>query len=117
MIFSSKLNKIIIISIIFSGIIFNNLLAYGEVRYLGSGYRDPLKSLLPKAPAESKIKPPNLNIQGIIWNTDNPSVIVKTESGQSSVLNIGDSISGAKILDINQKGIMVLFSGEKFLLK
>jgi len=47
---------------------------------------------------------PNMNISGLVWNTDRPQAII---NGQ--ITSIGDIISGVKIIDIQKTGITVLF--------
>lgn len=102
------------LSIVFLIILFIFLTAvnygYSEVKYLGDQYRDPLKSVLPQSP---KKRPSlELNVQGIIWGSDTPSAIINGE-----VMNVGDTIQGAKIVKINKKGIVVSVGEESFLFK
>ena len=49
---------------------------------------------------------PGINVAGVVWNTDRPQAII---NGQ--IVGIGDTVSGAKILDIKKMGITVLFQG------
>lgn len=49
---------------------------------------------------------PDINIAGVVWNTDRPQAII---NGQ--IIGIGDTVSGVKILDIKKMGITVLFQG------
>ncbi len=61
------------------------------------------ENILPPAPAEPL---PNLNILGLIWDTDRPQAII---NGQ--IVGIGDVVSEVKIIDIQKTGIKVLFQG------
>jgi len=112
----SILKKISLIFIFFYFSVDLTQLQANKVDYFGSQYRDPLKSLLPKVPAEITKRTLNLDVQGIIWGGDTPNAIIKSEE-ESKVLGVGDTISGVKILDISEKGVLILFAGEKFLLK
>jgi hypothetical protein len=49
---------------------------------------------------------PDINIAGVVWNTDRPQAII---NGQ--IVGIGDTVSGVTILDIKKMGITVLFQG------
>ena len=56
-----------------------------------------------------EIKPPNLVIYGLVWNTDLPQAIVNNQ-----VVNIGDKVSGSEITDISAEGVEVLHQGKRF---
>jgi len=106
-----KIKILFLIIFVLSFCLTTEVLSVLDVKYHGSQYRDPLKSLLPRvAPAPGK--PLKMNVQGLIWNTDRPSAII---NGQ--VLNIGDSIDSAKIINITKEGVLIIFSGEKFLIR
>lgn len=67
---------------------------------------------LRKIEEEAKIVAPNLMIQGVIWNSPKPQVIV---DGQ--VLGIGDSIQAAEIQSISQAGIGIIYKEKFFSIK
>ena len=50
-----------------------------------------------------------LKIQGIIWGVKTPQAIIN-----NTVLKVGDLVEGAKILNIEKKGITFDFNGEIF---
>lgn len=99
------------------------------IEYAEANKKDPLKpsidfrrtrtqpvpgGIFERAPVrteESKIELPALRVQGAVWGTDKPRAIINDE-----VVGRGDTISGAKILDINSDGIRFLYKGEEFLL-
>lgn len=106
--FKWKISFVILLVICFLLMINGNI--YSKVEYIGDQYRDPMASVLPKSPKE---KPSlDLNIQGIIWGSDDPSAIIN-----GKVMEVGDTVKGAKIIDINKKGILVSFGEENFLVK
>lgn len=74
--------------------------------------------VLPPRPADVRRLPapeeplPNMNISGLVWNTDRPQAII---NGQ--IIGMGDIISGVKIIDIQKTGITVLFRNKTSTLK
>lgn len=89
------------------------------ISYDASDLRDPFTTYLPQksteAPKEESLQPqvevklPEMNIQGIVWQTTNPQVII---DGQ--VLKLGDTINGAKIIKITKEGISFLYQEKLF---
>ena len=83
--------------------------------------KDPLKNIFAqflerlrrRVPEEEieKLPIPDLNIEGLIWNSDMPQAIVN-----GSVVKIGDDIEGIKIVEINKKGITIEYEGQKVLI-
>ncbi len=82
--------------------------------------KDPLKNLfqlylynahLIKPEGKIEIPLPKLTIEGIIWNSDMPQAIV-----DGKVVRIGDVIKNVEIIDIEKKGIIVNYNGEKVLI-
>jgi len=61
---------------------------------------------------EEEIIPPDLIIQGLIWNTDFPQAIVN-----NTIVTVGDIIDEAEILDINREGIMIKYKEKEFPIK
>ncbi len=57
-----------------------------------------------------EIKPPQLELNGFVWDSDLPQAIINNE-----VVNIGDTINNAKILSITQEGIGFEYMGENYL--
>jgi len=83
--------------------------------------KDPLKNIfaqflerlrrrVPEKEIE-KFSIPDLNIEGLIWNSDMPQAIIN-----GSVVKIGDYIEGVKIVGIDKKGITIDYEGQKVLI-
>ena len=83
--------------------------------------KDPLKNIfaqfleklrrrVPEKEIE-KLPIPDLNIEGLIWNSDMPQAIVN-----GSVVKIGDHIEGVRIVEIDKKGITIDYEGQKVLI-
>ena len=83
--------------------------------------KDPLKNIfaqflerlrrrVPEKEIE-KFSIPDLNIEGLIWNSDMPQAIIN-----GSVVKIGDYIEGVKIVGIDKKGITIEHEGQKVLI-
>ncbi len=66
----------------------------------------PITPVEPPPVVREKPKPPQLNISGIVWNTERPQAIV---NGQ--VITVGDTISAFTITKIDKNGI-ILSNGE-----
>jgi hypothetical protein len=54
-----------------------------------------------------EIKPPDLRITGLVWNTNRPQAIINEK-----VVDVGDSIEDAIIVAINKTGIEISFQGQ-----
>ena len=50
--------------------------------------------------------PPVLTVTGLVWNSDRPQAIINGE-----VLDLGDTISNAKVISIRKTGVEVEFHG------
>lgn len=92
-----------------------------EIKYKADSALDPLMdklsaylaSVVPVAKKEIlDIKPPQLKITGLIWNTDRPQAIVNER-----VLSAGDEIEGAKLLSVTKNGINIEYKGVKFFIE
>lgn len=110
----------------------------GTLDYTGFSERDPLKPSLPvpekpkitemdltigQQPASTPESPetkeetqpkkqiifPTFTITGIVWGKASPRAIIDNQ-----VYKIGDTVKGAKIIDITKKGIQMTYEGEKF---
>ena len=52
---------------------------------------------------------PELAIAGLVWDTDRPQAIVNNE-----IVNVGDTVSGVRIIAIKKTGLDVFFNGKDF---
>ncbi len=62
----------------------------------------PVQEVLPPPIPEEPL--PAINISGLVWNTKRPQAII-----DGRIVEIGDMVSGVKIVDIQKGGITVLF--------
>lgn len=67
-----------------------------------------LPSPPPKPMVEEPIKPPEVKIVGLIWNTDHPQAIVNDR-----IVQVGDQIGEWKIQKIDRDGIEISFQDKK----
>lgn len=102
----------------------------GTLDYTGYAERDPLKHSLPfkikeEKPPVTEEKPegvpikekeppkeiilPKFIVTGIVWGKVHPRAII-----DDKVYKIGDIIKEAKILDITEKGIHMIYQGKEF---
>lgn len=103
----------------------------GTLNYTGYIQRDPLEHSLPvkikeekppaaKVPEREELKPvekkppkeiilPKFTVTGIVWGKTNPRAII-----DHKVYKIGDIIKGAKILNITQQGIQMIYEEKEF---
>ena len=98
------------------------ILARERVGYTRTGLRDPFLSPFDKEKEEKRLKldeerprytkMPTLKIEGMVWNSPRPQAIINGE-----IFNIGESIKGATIIEINREGVVFVFEGEKVILK
>lgn len=85
-----------------------------NIEYQASNSRDPFqdtsveKSAV-KTDEQANLTPPELKIKGIIWGTNLPQAIINDQ-----VVKIGDTVAGARIINIDKSGITVLFNNHKF---
>lgn len=84
--------------------------------YNADNYRDPFMPQIKKeekkkeadsSAAASQSAPPEFNVQGMVWRSDNPQAII---DGQ--ILRIGDEIKDARVIDISKDGVKFLFRGK-----
>lgn len=93
----------------------NIKLSTALVKYLGEQFRDPFESYLPEVDLEKSLiaqEFEKLKLTGIIWGSDMPLAIINDK-----VYKIGDSILGAKIVEIDKKGVLLDYKGKTYLLK
>jgi hypothetical protein len=89
--------------------------AQAKVEYRGAQYRDPFRDYLPKADLQKgkfQKQLGNIKVTGLIWDTDRPLAIIN-----GKVCAIGDTVAGAKVIDINKKGVFLDFQGEIYMLR
>ncbi|MBM3249838.1 MAG: hypothetical protein FJZ09_03200 [Candidatus Omnitrophica bacterium] len=87
------------------------------VEYKATDLRDPFLELgkdvqMPSSqitPAKEAVQPPPLKVQGLIWGSSLPQAIIN-----DSVVKQGDTIGGARIIDIDKNGVVVEFQGQEF---
>lgn len=117
------MRKLIIVLILVVG----STLAYSQeavikpqnVNYTNEKFRDPFEIQLPEdaskprpvvvEESEKAVVLPPLNVEGVIWGSEMPLVII-----EGNVLKIGDTIKEVKILDIQKEKIEVVFEGKTF---
>lgn len=58
------------------------------------------------------LQPPELNIKGLIWNSNRPQAIINDQ-----VVDLGDTVSEAEIVSIQKNEIGILFKGQKITIK
>ena len=98
--------------------------ANGDGEYAAGEVRDPMvapsgalkvrqapktDSAAPSAPAPTTL--PNMWLSGIIWDPQSPIVMI-----DGLDLRIGDSIKGAKILEINIDSVVLSYASKRFVL-
>lgn len=94
-----------------------------NLKYISQPLRDPFESpfeMMTVLPLEEKAKeekplgssPSHLKVQGMVWGTDRPQVIIN-----GKVLRVGGIIKGAKILAIRKEGVYVLYKGSQYVLR
>jgi hypothetical protein len=59
-------------------------------------------------PAE-ELTPPELKINGLVWNTDKPQAIINDQ-----VVVIGDMVGDSKVIDIRKDGVDLMFLNKPF---
>ena len=97
-----------------------------EVEYVGASYRDPFELPLALRPPivspegelpagvepEAEVKPPALRVEGMIWGSARPQVIIDGE-----VYDIGDVVKEAEIIGIDREGVTLFYKDRKFILR
>ena len=94
-----------------------------ELKYTARSLRDPFESpfelmAVPLAGEETEEEPAikyglsNLKVQGMVWGTDMPQVIIN-----DTVLRVGEVIQGTEILFIRKEGVYVLHEGSQYILR
>lgn len=90
-----------------------------KIEYKAQDFKDPFwppkkekeeekEEKMPKEEAVA-VPLPNLIIQGLVWGSGLPQVIINNE-----VLKIGDTIEGVRIIDIDKDGITVFFGNREY---
>lgn len=85
--------------------------------YEADSYRDPLmpqiEKEVPKAQEVTAEGAPveevrlELNVQGMVWNSDKPEAII-----EGQVFQLGDEVREAKIIEITKDGVKLLYKGK-----
>ncbi len=94
-----------------------------DLKYTARALRDPFKSpfemmAVPLAGEEAEEEStisyglPGLKVQGMVWGTSMPQVIIN-----GTVLRVGEVIQGAEILSIRKEGVYVLHEGSQYILR
>ncbi len=93
-----------------------------EVKYTSQHLRDPFQSpfemmqmdIGPVEPEPTTIGYglPHLQVQGMIWGSEMPQVIIN-----NTVVKVGEVIEDAKILDIRKEGVYVLHEEKRYILR
>lgn len=97
--------------------------SWRDLKYTARPLRDPFESpfelmavplVEEEIEEESTIKQglSNLKVQGMVWGTDMPQVIIN-----DTVLRVGEVIQGAEILSIRKEGVYVLHEGNQYILR
>jgi hypothetical protein len=124
----SKLERVLIIAWVISGLTIFCYSSYAEIKTLktitfdATDLKDPFKSLLPEKKIEIQpgiekvlepvVTAPVIEIQGIIWGGKFPQAIIN-----NCVLKEGESLDGAEpiiIVGIKSKEVVVLFKNKIF---
>ena len=90
------------------------------VVYDAEGLKDPFKPPEIKKEAQLPAKvskqqepkivtPPSLIIQGIVWGGSLPQAIINQK-----IVKIGDTLEGARIIDIKKDGVTIAFQDQQF---
>ncbi len=90
-------------------------ISFAQQKYIGDQFRDPFKSYLPDVDIKNNIAPQEfkkLNLSGVIWGGGAPLAII-----DGKIYAIGEDILGAKIIEINKKGVLLEYKDDTYLLK
>lgn len=85
-----------------------------RVEYKAEGLKDPFQGVKKKADEKSpqetvKVQLPVLTVQGIVWGSTLPQAIINNR-----VLKIGDTIEGARVIDVNKDGVTLFYGGQQY---
>lgn len=67
---------------------------------------------VPEPEPPQEIQPPQVDIRGLVWNTNRPQAIINDQ-----VVDVGDMIDDAKIVAIRKNEVDVVYQGASFTLK
>jgi type II secretory pathway component PulC len=95
-------------------------LGLNEIEYKAEGLKDPFQPFEKEAevtpqPSEvadevnKEIPLPSLAVQGVVWGSSLPQVIINNK-----VLKIGDIIEGARISSINKEGVILFYGNQQY---
>jgi len=84
-----------------------------RVEYGAQELKDPFrgyrKRTVTRVTESKSVMLPNLVIQGVVWGGEVPQAIINNK-----VVKRGDAIENVHIVDINKKGIDIMFEGRQF---
>lgn len=87
-----------------------------SVEYNAQNLRDPFQVLTTEETEEGErlsqmeeTPPPNLTVQGVIWGASFPQAIINNK-----VVKVGDTIDGARVVNIDKDGVVVFFEGRQY---
>jgi hypothetical protein len=95
------------------------LSAYKETPKPVASAQPKVASTTPK-PATNQntdIKPPSITINGIMWNPQNPVVMIGLSDGSSTVAKVGSVVDGFQVKKIERTQILVVSQGKEYWLK
>ena len=72
----------------------------------------PVVDAVPQPKPKPVVTAPNLNISGLVWNSNRPQAII---NGQ--VVSIGDTINDVKIVNIKKTGVEISYQGVTMTIK
>lgn len=82
-----------------------------KIEYASGSLRDPFgEPKIKIEEPEEEIQPmPELTVQGLVWGSSMPQAIINDK-----VFKLGDSIEGAKIVEINREGVVLVRGNNKY---
>ena len=88
------------------------------VEYTGASFRDPFERIMPEPPApepepeEADHFLESLRIQGIVWNSDQPTAVIN-----GSIMGIGGAVGAAEVVVIGEDGVTLRYKGQETVLR
>ena len=91
--------------------------AYKELPKPANATIQPKKNAI--APVTTTpIKPPDVSVNGIMWNANNPLAMLKLPDGSSTVVKQGQELSGGIVVKTIEKNqVEIVVNGQSFWLK
>jgi hypothetical protein len=88
------------------------------VEYTGASFRDPFKRIMPEPPAPEPEPEEvdrfleSLRIQGIVWNSDQPTAVIN-----GSIVGVGGVVGAAEVVVIGEDGVTLRYKGQETVLR